>query len=87
MAGGIKTFKNGTHFYSLMARKRFLSLNAMDKIMREAGAHRVSDSAKEALADALESRAIEISNSARNFAEHAGRKTITQKDIELAVKS
>ncbi|PIN73483.1 histone [Candidatus Woesearchaeota archaeon CG10_big_fil_rev_8_21_14_0_10_45_16] len=69
-----------------MAKKRFLSLNAMDKIMREAGAARVSDDAKAALADVLEKKAMEISSEAKKLAEHAGRKTITDKDIELAVK-
>ena len=67
-----------------MAKKRFISHNAMDKIMREAGAARVSDAAKEALAEVLEKRALEISNEAKLFAEHAGRKTVTDKDILLA---
>ena len=67
-----------------MPKSRILSQNAMDKIIRQAGALRVSDSAKEALADALEEKALEISQGAKKFAEHAGRKTVTQKDIELA---
>jgi DNA-binding protein len=67
-----------------MGKKRFLSLNAMDKIMREAGALRVSDDAKEALADLLEAKAMELSTEANKFAGHAGRKTVTQKDINLA---
>lgn len=58
----------------------------MDKIMREAGAERVSDEAKEALAKVLEKKALEISLEAKKFAEHAGRKTITEKDIQLAIK-
>ncbi len=70
-----------------MAKKRFLSHNAMDKIMREAGALRVSDAAKEALAEVLEKKAMEISAEAKRFAEHAGRKTVTDKDIYLATKS
>lgn len=69
-----------------MAKKRFLSHNAMDKIMREVGGLRVSDDAKAALADALEKKALEISNEAKKYAEHAGRKTITEKDILLAIK-
>ncbi len=69
-----------------MTKKRFLSHNAMDKIMREAGGLRVSDDAKAALAEALEKKALEISNEAKKFAEHAGRKTITEKDILLAIK-
>ena len=69
-----------------MAKKRFLSHNAMDKIMRDAGALRVSDEAKAALAQALEQKAFEISQEAKKFAEHAGRKTVTDKDIRLAIK-
>ena len=69
-----------------MVKKKFLSHNAMDKIMREAGALRVSDDAKIALADVLEQKALEISLEAKRFAEHAGRKTVTEKDIHLANK-
>ena len=69
-----------------MSNKGFISHNAMDKIMREAGAERVSDEAKEALAKVLEKKALEISLEAKKFAEHAGRKTITEKDIQLATK-
>ena len=58
----------------------------MDKIMREAGALRVSDDAKAALADVLENIASAISTEAKKFAEHAGRKTVTEKDIHLANK-
>ncbi len=69
-----------------MAEKGFLSHNAMDKIMRQAGAFRVSDDAKEALADVLEQKALLIAQEAKKLAEHAGRKTVTEKDIRLAVK-
>ena len=68
-----------------MAR-RTLSLAAMDKLMRLAGAPRVSDSAKEALADILEDKAREISLEAVKFSQHAGRKTVTKDDIKLASK-
>ena len=69
-----------------MVKKRFLSHNAMDKIMREAGALRVSDDAKVALAEVLEEKALQISEEAKKLAEHAGRKTVTEKDIRLANK-
>lgn len=69
-----------------MTKKKFLSHNAMDKIMREVGALRVSDNAKAALADVLEEKALEISAEAKKLAEHAGRKTITEKDVHLATK-
>lgn len=70
----------------LMSKKKFLSLNAMDKLMRNAGALRVSDDAKEALAEILEQKALIIAEEAKKLAKHAGRKTITEKDIFLAVK-
>ena len=69
-----------------MAKSGFLSLNAMDKLMREAGAIRVSDNAKEAMALALQEEALKISSEAKKFAEHAGRKTVTAKDIHLAIQ-
>ncbi len=69
-----------------MGKKGFLSHNAMDKIMRAAGAARVSDDAKAALAEVLEQQAMSVSEAARNLAEHAGRKTVTEKDIRLATR-
>jgi DNA-binding protein len=69
-----------------MSKKNFLSLNAMDKIMRDSGAERVSDDAKEALADSLQEEGKRISEEANKLAKHAGRKTITSKDILLAIK-
>jgi len=65
--------------------KRVLSLNAMDKIIRETGL-RVADDAKEALADILQEKAKELALTAKRYAEHAGRRTITAKDIQLATK-
>lgn len=69
-----------------MVKKSFLSHNAMDKIMRQVGVVRVSDDAKEALAEVLEQKGLEIAIEAKKLAEHAGRKTVTEKDIQLAVK-
>jgi DNA-binding protein len=69
-----------------MTKKRALSLNAMDKILRECGAHRVSDGAKEELANVLENLARKFATEAGKLAEHAGRKTVTEKDIQLATE-
>ena len=54
--------------------------------MRDSGAERVSDDAKEALADSLQEEGKRISEEANKLAKHAGRKTITSKDILLAIK-
>ena len=69
-----------------MTEEKFLSYNAMDKLMRKAGAIRVADEAKEVLAEALEKKALEIAAIAKRMAEHAGRRTVTGKDIELALQ-
>lgn len=68
-----------------MPKKRVLSLNAMDKIIRETGL-RVGDDAKEALANLLQEKGQEIATAAKRFAEHAGRRTINAKDVQLAAR-
>ena len=66
--------------------KRILSLSGMDKIMRKAGSPRVSEGAKEALAEILEEKGEELAKEAIRYAEHAGRKTVLKEDIKLAAK-
>ena len=66
--------------------ERLIPLAAMEKIMRQAGADRVSDDAKSSLKSIIEEKAEEISKRAIKFAIHAGRKTIKAEDIKLAVK-
>jgi histone H3/H4 len=56
----------------------------VEKLIREAGADRVSDGAAMELAEALERVGLEISARAIKFAKHAGRKTVTSADIKLA---
>lgn len=70
-----------------MARKRNMPLAAMERIMKQAGAERVSEDSKEALRDVLEEFADELSSKAIKFAQHADRKTVKAEDINLAAKS
>ena len=70
-----------------MAGKKILSLAAMEKIMKAAGAYRVSEDAKEALRDSLEEIGERISKEANELSRHARRSTIKAEDVKLASKS
>jgi histone H3/H4 len=67
-----------------MPDKKILSLSAMDKLMKSAGAYRVGEDAKEALREVLEEIGAKISIDADNLSKKAGRVTIKAEDI-LAV--
>ena len=69
-----------------MTSKRLLPLAAMEKILKQAGAERVSDKAKITLKAVVEDQAEQIAIQAVKFASHAGRKTIKAGDIKLAAK-
>ncbi len=61
-----------------------LPIAPVDRLVREAGADRVSEGAREALAKILEDQGMKIAKEAIKLAEHAGRKTVKIEDIELA---
>jgi histone H3/H4 len=61
-----------------------IPLAAMDRIIREIGAERVSEDAKEALREILEDEAKELIRRADRISKHAGRTTIVKEDIHLA---
>ena len=67
-----------------MTSKRLLPLAAMEKILKQAGAERVSDKAKAALKAVIEEQAEQIAVQAVKFANHAGRKTVKAGDVKLA---
>ena len=63
-----------------------LPIATVERIIRMAGAERVSRSAAEELADVLEEEAMKIAKEAITYTEHAGRVTVTNEDIRLAEK-
>ena len=64
-----------------------LGLSAMYRILKKAGAERVSDESADELRRVIEDIADAIAKTAIDMASHAGRKTIKGEDVKLASKS
>ena len=63
-----------------------IPLTSAERIIKKAGAKRVSDDAKKELIKYLEEVGVKISKIAQKLAIHAKRKTIKEEDIKLASK-
>ena len=66
--------------------KRDLQLAPMHRIIKNAGADRVSDEAARELRIVLEDVGLKISKDALDFTKHAGRKTVKADDIQIAAR-
>jgi len=64
-----------------------LPIAAIDRLIRKAGAERVSEDAAMELSKILAEVATDISKQAIELARHAKRKTVTSEDIKLATKT
>lgn len=64
---------------------RNIPIAVVEKLIRESGANRVSEMAAVELRDFLEKHSKQIAAEAAILAEHAGRKTVKTKDIELVL--
>ena len=63
-----------------------LPLAAVDRIIRKSAGIRVSESAALELSVYLEEEGMRVASQAAIFSKHAGRKTVTDEDIRLALK-
>jgi len=57
----------------------------IERILRKSNIDRVSEDAAKALRDYLEAEAIRVGEKAAKLARHAGRVTIKEEDVRLAV--
>ncbi len=64
-----------------------LGLSAMYRILKKAGASRVSDESADELRRVIEDAASGIAKNAVEMSIHAGRKTVKAEDVRLASKS
>jgi histone H3/H4 len=64
-----------------------LPIAAVVRIAKKNGAERVGSDAAEALVKAAESYIANLTKEANKLAQHAGRKTIKEEDVAMAVES
>ncbi|CAD7771415.1 histone [Methanosarcinales archaeon ex4484_138] len=68
------------------AKTNILPLASVERIIRSAGAKRVSETGSHALAEYLEGEGVRITRRAIELAKHAKRVTVTGEDIKQALK-
>lgn len=56
------------------------------RLMKNAGAKRISGDAVELMAEAMEDYGLAIATKANTYAHHAGRKTVKADDVKLALR-
>jgi histone H3/H4 len=63
-----------------------LSHSAVERIIKKAGADRISADATETLAVLMEEYGVFLAREAKKMSDHAGRKTLRGSDIQMAAE-
>ena len=63
-----------------------IAVAPMHRLCKKAGAERVSEAAAKELEKVLDEIGVKIAQEALEYAVHSGRKTIKEKDIEIATR-
>ena len=69
-----------------IAMSKEIKVAPMHKLIKRAGAARVSEESSLALGKALEEIGLKVAKEAIDYAKHAGRKTVKARDIEIAAE-
>lgn len=64
-----------------------LPIAPVGRIIKRAGAQRISKDAKKTLTKILEDKGLEIASDAVWLAKHSGRKTVMKRDVESAINN
>lgn len=81
-----KSFYILPHYVIMVMKMAQLPIAPVTRLVRNAGAERVSEEASMALVEILEAEGDKIAKKAVSLAKHAGRKTVKKEDIDEAMQ-